>query len=115
MRIDPADSAFSKWIRNRDKVCQRCHKPSESLQCSHFYGRTMESVRFEPDNCDALCYGCHRYWEKEDREAYRAFKLKQLGQARFDSLILQAHTYHKKDRAFELIRWKLALQKQDEV
>jgi hypothetical protein len=42
-------------------------------------------------NCDALCYGCHRYWEKEDREGYRSFKLKQLGKDGFDLLNIKAH------------------------
>lgn len=65
----------------------------------------MESVRFEPDNCDTLCFGCHKWWEVEDREAYKAFKLKQLGQKRFDSLILQAASYRKKDRAMEYLKW----------
>jgi len=32
------------------------------------------------------------YWEKEDREGYREFKIKQLGQKGFDELNLRAHT-----------------------
>lgn len=48
-------------------------------------------VRFDEQNCDTLCHGCHRYWEKEDREGYRAFKIKQLGQAAYDRLDYRAH------------------------
>lgn len=114
IKIDEADRLFSLYIRTRDKwTCQRCGKINEqgnaSLQNSHFYGRRMEAVRFDPENCDALCYGCHRYWEKEDREAYRQFKIKQLGQKGYDLLMLKAHSYHKKDRKMEAIKWKLAL------
>jgi hypothetical protein len=96
IKISALDKLFSTYIRTRDNwACVRCLKrfkpPTNVLQCSHFFGRTMKSVRFEPDNCDSLCYGCHRYWEKEDREGYRTFKVKQLGQSRFDLLTLLAH------------------------
>lgn len=62
-------------------------------------------MRFEPDNCDTLCHGCHRYWEAEDREEYRDFKIKQLGEKRFVSLVLQANEYEKKDRKLQAIVW----------
>lgn len=117
IKIDVADQLFSKWVRNRDNwTCNRCKKVKEkgnaSLHNSHYWGRGKESTRFEPDNCDALCYGCHHIWEKDEREEYREFKINQLGQKRFDSLRLQAHQYHKKDRAMERIRWRLALKDQ---
>ena len=52
----------------------------------------MKSVRFDEANCDTLCFGCHRYWEKEDREAYRDFKVRQLGEKGFDLLNMRART-----------------------
>lgn len=117
IRIDAADKLFSQWIRLRDKQCLRCHSFVEvnmagmpiSHQASHFYGRGREGTRFEPDNVDTLCMGCHRIWGSDDREAYRTFKLMQLGQTRFDTLQLQANTYHRKDRKFEVIKWRAAL------
>lgn len=114
IKIDKADSLFSKWIRTRDKwTCQRCKKKYpenwQGLHNSHYWGRSHEGTRFEPDNCDALCYFCHMTWEKDERDAYKAFKIKQLGQKRFDSLDLQAHSYHKKDRKMEVIKWTAAL------
>src|SRR3990167_1429272 len=105
LKIDRADQLFSQWIRLRDKKCVRCHSPVKfayktdlpiSHQASHFYGRARENTRFEPDNVDTLCMGCHRSWGSDDREAYRAFKLKQLGAERFNSLMIQANLYHKK-------------------
>lgn len=106
MKIDPADKIFSQYVRLRDRRCMRCGSQVQlndkglpvSHQNSHYFGRTREGTRFEPDNCDTLCHGCHRFWEKEDREAYRQFKVKQLGQRRYDTLTLQASSYCKKDR-----------------
>lgn len=31
------------------------------LHCSHFHGRGKWATRFDPDNCFALCYGCHSH------------------------------------------------------
>ena len=108
VKIDKADKVFSKYIRMRDKYrCVRCGRYDEKmLQCSHFFGRRMESVRFDEENCDTLCYGCHRYWEKEDRESYRAFKVNQLGQRGFDLLSVRANTPQKKDRQLAHLYWK---------
>ena len=117
IKLDSADILFSQWIRLRDLVCQRCGSPVKfnskgfpvSHQASHFYGRGRENTRFEPDNCDTLDMGCHRIWGSDDRESYRNFKLKQLGEKRFNSLLIQANTYRKKDRKLEVIKWKEAL------
>jgi hypothetical protein len=117
MRIDQADRLFSLWIRHRDDwTCQRCQKKclagSASLQNSHYFGRTKLSVRFDPLNCDALCFGCHRIWEKEDREGYRVFKIRQLGQKGYDLLQIRANTIDKSiDRKLIAMYYKQELQK----
>lgn len=109
IRIDQADMLFSYYIRSRDNwTCQRCKrrfgvpttedKNRSGLHNSHYYGRGKESTRFHPDNCDALCHGCHVIWGSRDREHYRAFKLKQLGQQRFDLLFLQTQKTTKRNR-----------------
>ena len=109
MKIDKADSTFSLYIRTRDKwTCQRCHTvytpPTSGLHCSHYFGRGRESTRFEPDNCIALCFGCHRLWGHGDqRDSYKEFMIDWLGQRRFDTLTIQAHTYAKKNRKMSLI------------
>lgn len=117
IKIRKTDTLFSEFIRDRDNwTCVRCHKkydkniPSErqGLHNSHFYGRGHESTRFEPDNCDALCYGCHRLWGHGDqRDLYIEFKKKQLGQIRWASLMLQAYQYKKRDDAMDLIIIKM--------
>lgn len=108
IKLDKADIAFSEYIRSRDKwTCQRCGKryipPTQALHCSHYFGRGKESTRFDPENADALCYGCHVQWGGTDREAYRQFKINQLGQDGFDRLTIRANTYKKKDRKMALI------------
>lgn len=113
MKIDPADKAFSLYIRTRDNwTCQRCGKqyppPTSALHCSHFMGRVKEATRFEPDNCDALCYGCHQHFTSHPL-LHTEWQVERKGQRRVDSLKLQSHTYKKKDRAFEKIIWTKAL------
>ena len=120
---DRVDDLFSKFIRARGKWrCQRCGRQwpdgSAGLTCSHFFGRRMESVRFDPENCDALCmFPCHDEWENEKGifklrqgrdvieypRAYRAWKITQLGPVRFAALEVRAHTTVKKDRKMSLI------------
>jgi len=114
VKLDPADIIFSIYIRLRDGRCMRCGRrpdrdrfgrPVVGLQASHYFGRANESTRFEERNADSLCCGCHRIWGSDDREAYREFKINQLGQAGFDQLVLQKHLPVKKDRKMAFIYW----------
>jgi hypothetical protein len=73
-----ADARFSQFIRNRDGRCVRCGKV-ERLQCSHFWNRRKWATRYDPDNCDTLCWGCHRLWEYDKAGAYRDYMLNKLG------------------------------------
>lgn len=106
IRIDKADQAFSQYVRLRDMECRRCHSPVRlndkglpvSHTMSHYFGRAKESVRFDPENGDTLCMPCHRIWASDDRETYREFKIKQLGQKGYDALCIRANNYAKKDR-----------------
>ena len=113
IKIDKADQEFSLYIRRRDKKCVRCGSPGKpdkdgnpvvGLQNSHYFGRGKESTRFDPQNCDSLCFGCHQYWGSEDREAYRNFKIKQLGEEGYKRLVIRANSLVKKDRSFSLLK-----------
>src|SRR5690606_14145508 len=103
--------------RLRGMKCVRCHSQvglnakglPNTHQCSHFCGRGNESTRFDPENAYTLCGACHRIWGSDDREAYRAFKIKQLGKDGFDALMVRANTTTKKDRKFQALIWKTAL------
>jgi len=108
IKIDKADRIFSLYVRElADNKCVRCGGIS-GLQASHFFGRANESTRFDPENVDCLCYGCHQYWGSTDREDYRAYKIKQLGENGFKLLVVRFNTYCKKDRKLAYIVWKKA-------
>ncbi len=90
VKLFPSDVLFSKYIRTRDNwTCQRCGKkydpPTSALHCSHFWSRGNWSVRFDEDNCEALCYGCHSYLGGNP-VLHMEHKIAKLGQKRFDAL-----------------------------
>lgn len=113
VKLDQADRAFSYYIRQRDDwTCQRCgtqyEPPTNALHCSHFQGRGKENTRFDPENCDALCYGCHQYFTSNPAEHYK-WQVEKKGQERVDDIVLRSNFYKKKDRKMELIYWKAKL------
>lgn len=106
VKLDKADLIFSRYVRLRDGRCVFCGKPGEptkkgkigGLQASHYFGRGRESVRFDPENVDAVCFADHVRYGSEDREGYRQFKVNQLGEKGYQALVVRANTYAKKDR-----------------
>ena len=113
VKIRASDRLFSLYIRTRDNwTCQRCGAyhapPTKALHCSHFKGRVKESTRFDPENCDALCYGCHQHFTSYPDEHY-AWQVKRKGQAAVDALVLRANGYKKRDDKMEAIIWRAAL------
>ena len=112
-KIDKHDSIFSKFIRARDGWrCVRCHKyyepPTSALHNSHYVGRGSWNTRYDEENCDALCYGCHQYWDgkvggQKGRDEYKAFKVKQIGQKGFDALIRRSNEYVNKRKLREQV------------
>jgi len=65
IKRDAADDAFSLCVRERSNwACECCNKQFSvtdrgSLQCAHIYGRRNKSIRQEPLNAFAFCFGCH--------------------------------------------------------
>lgn len=114
----PLDAAVSNCVReSANWTCERCKNyfPEGSgragLHNSHFYGRGGQSVRYFPDNCDCLCYGCHKYMERS-RDEYASFKLQKLGETCFDQLVLRANKprkYTKSDKKEMLIHYRSEL------
>lgn len=114
IKIRPSDKAFSLYIRTRDNwTCQRCYKqyapPTQALHCSHFQGRGKEATRFDPENADALCYGCHQYFTSHPAEHYQ-WQVYKKGQQAIDLLVLRSNGYKKRDDKMEILVWKAALQ-----
>ena len=106
IKISSLDRIFSFYIRCRDRWrCQRCgiryEPPTMSLHCSHFMGRAKKSTRFDPENCQALCYGCHSFLTAHPHEHHR-FVLAKLGEKRYHALVLRSNIGGKPD--YELIK-----------
>lgn len=94
------DSEFSRFIRSRDEfTCQRCDKVylpnAMGLHNSHFIGRANRATRWDPENCDAMCNGCHQYLETHKPTYYRDWKRNQLGEERFRALELRSREVKK--------------------
>lgn len=115
MKIDKADKKFSEYIRTRDEWrCKRCgtqyEPPTAGLHNSHYFGRGKENTRFDPENCDALCFKCHIEWGSANREEYRRFKIAQLGEEKFRDLEVRAEILVRKDRKAAYILAKCLLE-----
>lgn len=116
IRIDPADKVFSQYIRLRDKECRRCHSQVQfnakgepiTHQASHFQGRRKEATRFDEENVDCLCTGCHMYFTANPGEHYQ-WQVKTKGQKTVDLIILRSNTYMKKDRQMAKLYWQQRL------
>ena len=105
---DPADDAFSKYVRTVAKwQCRRCgrHAEGRGFHCAHFHGRRKESVRFDLENVDALCANCHKFFTEHYTE-HKKWKLEQLGQQKYDLLALRASMKGEKNREMEKIYWR---------
>lgn len=62
-----------------------------ALHCSHYWGRSHKSVRWDFDNADAQCYGCHRFLGSNPA-LFDRWKLLRLGQKRMDLLEYRARS-----------------------
>lgn len=99
---DRADAAFSLMIREAANwLCARCgadhSEHHETLDCSHYFRRNKYSVRYDPDNADALCHlPCHvgepNGWEFQKNGGYLDFMHKKLGYEGFADLQRQSET-----------------------
>lgn len=115
IKLDAADSWFSKYIRLRDSECMRCGSPVQfnsggdpiSHQNSHFQGRRKEATRFDPENCDTLCGGCHLYLTANPYE-HVEWQVDRKGTNAVNAIIVRSNGYKKKDRKMEALIWKQA-------
>lgn len=86
IKIDKNDQLFSKMIRERDGKCVFCRQSDKKLENSHFWGRGDKIHRFDPNNCDTLCFSCHMEHEGNKQGYYRNFKIKQLGKDLYEKM-----------------------------
>lgn len=102
IKLRKTDRLYTKLMRIKyDFTCQRCGRVYDqynthsllNLGVSHYYGRSAENTRFDDENVTLLCnLPCHHLWGGEEREEYKKYMVKRLGQEGFDLLTLRANT-----------------------
>lgn len=112
IKIRKTDSNFSRYIRTKSnwkcEICGKdCSNEHNKLECAHYHGRRKESVRFDSENCHALCKSCHKKTHK-DKDLFTSFVKSKLGK-RFDLLTLRANTPQKKDEVMNKLYIKQLL------
>lgn len=120
VRRDLADKLWSEYVRKYHGKCQLCGTTSRPLTCSHYHGRRKESVRFDIENSDCFCIACHNQMEHEKGfttgeirgmkvqlpKLYTKWKMQQLGEQKYNALVLRANKTVKKDRPLQILRIK---------
>jgi len=102
IKIRKSDKLFRELLlKERGERCQRCARRGR-VEVSHFHGRRKENVRYDFENVDLLCGGCHRFFH-ESPSSYFTWKHEQLGEKRFKALEIRANTYKKRDDAMQEI------------
>ena len=112
IKRDKLDILFAKYIKQRDKYCQRCGCPGG--QTSHFWGRARRSVRYDSSNACLLCFGCHQYFHANPEE-YRQFMLARLGEDEFNLLEGRMRQVGKVDTELLTLYYKEAIRRLGEL
>ena len=109
-KIRKSDQLFSIYIRCRDGDCvykKKCQGgiPFKKLTNSHYYKRSNENLRYDPDNCDSACRACHQWAEdtSEGQAWLAGFKLRQLGQNKMNLLAFRKQNSHRHSPMAEIM------------
>jgi len=108
-----ADVLFSKYLRKlRNYTCEMCFRyfpDGHGLEASHFWGRRYEAARFDEENVDVFCVGCHRKMGEEPA-TYTDWKRNRMGEQAFKLLDVRAHQLKKRDDKIVILTVKALLQ-----
>jgi len=86
MKILAADKYFSLCIRLAHAyTCEWCGQFGR-MENSHVYSRRHRTIRWDKQNANCLCNGCHRKWHESPIGASLWF-VRKFGQQREDILI----------------------------
>lgn len=99
IKITKLDKLVSEIVRNRAKGhCQRCGATKDfvQLQTAHCWGRRKRSVRWDLENCLALCWPCHRAIDGEIPGAKEELFIRYLGKKGYTELGQRANWPHPK-------------------
>ena len=83
------DKEWSEYVRNRDRVCQKCGGVS-SISSHHAYGRRHRATRWDVINGVGLCYPCHIHWAHRDCAGFADWFRKHVGDDNYERLA-EAH------------------------
>ena len=65
-----ADASFSRFIRDRDRLCLKCGWTNRQLHCAHIFPRTRAATRYWSLNAITLCgMPCHKWWHENPAES----------------------------------------------
>jgi len=105
-RRDRCDKLFAQYVKERDQTCQnpQCKGRSEVLDWSHFISRSRISVRWDKDNCYALCRTCHFYFDGNalGKLCYDELVRQRLGEDSYFALKEKARQVIKEREAVEI-------------
>jgi len=91
--IKKLDDVVSLIVRSKG-VCIRCGSQVNAFNCSHYYSRAIQSVRWDFDNVKCACVGCH-FWLDGHPKEHTEFVNRLLGNKKFDALVVKANTGRK--------------------
>jgi len=105
VKVGTLDTIFSKCIRERAdwiceyEDCEYCGNHSfrnnpGGLHNSHYKGRRGRITRWDQDNCWSLCNKQHEHMG-DNPDEHTAWVRGQLGDIRFDELVLRANGHRK--------------------
>jgi len=71
-------------------ACRRCGKPAWLSWC-HYYSRAIHAVRWDLDNTEAFCSGCHLFFDQHPA-VFTAWWIEHIGAERHADLVIRAGT-----------------------
>ena len=107
------EKSRSKLIKELDKIisdlvkekaqgkCVKCKQVRKQAGVSHYFGRKHMGTRWELDNLDWACWGCHQYHMEHEKNPggwYYDYIVKKLGEKRFNTLQIMAYSITKFSR-----------------
>jgi len=93
--IKKLDKLCSDLVKEKAKgKCIKCDLVKKNVGVSHYYSRRYLGTRWDLNNLDFACWGCHHHWLEKDKTPgswYYQYMIKKLGRTRFNKLKLKAY------------------------
>ena len=97
--IKELDKLISAKVKKRAKgKCVKCGLVKKNAGVTHYFSRRYIGTRWDFDNLDWACWGCHYYWMEKDKTPgswYHAYMTRKLGNRKFELLGIRAYAVTK--------------------